>query len=60
MDWLQANMRIVMVLIAGAIIVLAVGLMTDSMPAVLVTGFIVGIIVGGAITIMGGTSDSGS
>ncbi len=50
--WLQQNWQIALAVVAGAVIVFVVGITTDSTPAILVTGLVVGILVGGLITTM--------
>lgn len=51
-SWLRENWRIALAVVAGAVVVLVVGLTTNSTPAVLVTGLVVGILVGGLISSM--------
>lgn len=50
--WLRQNWQIALAVVAGAVIVFVVGITTDSTPAILVTGLVVGILVGGLITTM--------
>lgn len=47
---LQANWQVVLAVLAGAAVVFIVGITTDNMTAVLFTGFVVGIFVGGLVT----------
>lgn len=56
-EWLQANWRMAVAVLAGAAVVFIVGIRTESMTAVLITGFVVGILVGGLITKISGDKE---
>ena len=49
---LRENWKMVLAVVAGAAVVFIVGITTESMTAVMVTGFIVGVMVGGLLTTM--------
>ncbi|MDZ7728689.1 MAG: hypothetical protein U5Q44_11110 [Dehalococcoidia bacterium] len=49
---MRENWQMALAVVAGAVIVFVVGISTDSTPAILVTGLVVGVLVGGLITRM--------